>query len=80
MTNDLISRSALKDAFCEHCDRPFELNITTEECRNRLCRAMNIIDCAPSAEPSVPEHMDAFEQAYRNGYEAGYEAGYWENR
>ena len=77
MSYDLISRSALKDAFCEHCDRCFELNIDTDECRNRLCRAMNIIDCASSAEPSVSEHMDAFEAAYRNGYEAAKKESGW---
>ena len=77
MTNDLISRSALKDAFCEHCDAPFVHNIGVEECRRGLCRAMNIIDCAPSAEPSVSEHKDAFEAAYRNGYEAAKRESGW---
>ena len=58
--DDLISRSALKDSFCEACSTNKRYHLTNEECRSKTnalygygCFKVRLIDNAPAvdAEP-----------------------------
>ena len=65
MNNDLISRSALKDALSEaHINRTLTFDIATFGC------VMKIIDLAPTVEAYTEE--DA-KQAIKDSFDSGYE-------
>lgn len=76
MNNDLISRSALKKAFCNNCvHNCYYCNLAKWD-KKGACYNCGLIDNAPTVEPFEPDYVGAERlKARQRGYEEGYHYG-----